>query len=56
MGIVENETGLSFANDIKDFYIDIEDIGGSKKSKVKAKQLGSGESTSSKDIIINNYF
>lgn len=56
LGIVENETGLSFANDIKDFYIDIEDIGGSKKSKVKVKQLGSGESTSSKDIIINNYF
>lgn len=56
LGIVETETGLSFANDIKDFYIDIEDIGGSKKSKIKAKQLGNGETTNSKDIIINNYF
>lgn len=56
LGIVETETGLSFANDIKDFYIDIEDIGGSKKSKIKVKQLGHGETTNSKDIIINNYF
>ncbi|WP_055070579.1 DUF4097 family beta strand repeat-containing protein [Clostridium massiliamazoniense] len=56
LGIVETETGLSFANDIKDFYIDIEEIGGSKKSKIEAKQLVHGETTNSKDIIINNYF
>lgn len=56
LGIVETETGLSFANDIKDFYIDIEDVGLSKKSKIRSKQLGQGEGTKSKEIIINNYF
>ncbi|MGL5616531.1 MAG: hypothetical protein ACRDD2_09950 [Sarcina sp.] len=54
LGIIELETGLSFAgNDLNDFYIDIEEFSSNKK---KMKKLGYGENTNSKDIIINNYF
>lgn len=59
LGIVEIETGLAFANDINDFYIDIEDFGSNKGENKKNLNLGLNEgnlNTDSKDIIINNYF